>query len=1394
MKTAEPKIAPSQQHKTATNSFFDRGQESTFFADRSVDRSSFFPATDPKSIQAKSLPGHKPFFAHSPTPTIQAKCDTCVAQEKSESESKEAESPQIQMMPAFESAADGEDPGTVQPFVQFSLKVGQPGDAYEREADAMADRVVSTPRETTSDLAPKNVSKSQPQQINRQQPAGMRSLMRQATDSKPASAPKNLESRLQQTRGGGSPLDANTRSAMERAFNNDFSGVQIHTGQESANLNKSLGARAFTHGNDIFFNSGEYQPQSSQGKHLLAHELTHTIQQGGAIQRKAETPPVAAVGKQSISSSEVVDVSTDIFNPSEKVKAEIEEQGDKGLDVRIIIKGLTSEGHVKIKLDKQGYDSIGKGSMRLLNDWTDKLGGMYINFTVKNNQIAGGFAALTPGGGDPNDWLQTLREKSAILGGLGLKIERLPTPINQFENGKLTLGVTNLNVEIGGYVDAKFDLSLENTKKPKIDATATINVKGIAEGTLALDNTQDKLAGKVSLAINFKSFNGKATVQYNPDGTVDIGGRAAYNANKLSGEVEFVSTDLAAANKFAQDAIAAAGGTNNVQNAPPPAPVPSPKGKKRSLAATGQLAFNLTTWFAGTVNVVVDGEGHITVIGKIAPPGEIELFKQRDWDKELFKVEVKAYYGLPVVGNLNLFANISLHALAKLGPAKLYNIEVLGTYSTDPTIQKSIQISGSLNISAYAGLSLRAEGGAGVEILDHDLKFGIGLNADLGIKAYADARPTIGYRDPGEFYVSGTLEMVAQPMLALGGNFFIELKAPWWSPVSNEKWIWPLFSKEWPLSDPIGISASLKDYVLGSGKIPDVEMKKPEFDSSKFMTNMVDNKLPEKSGGQPTGQSTFTGDGSVPPPTVPPTKAKPSSPSSPAKPGQKKAPSATGKSAAPNPNAVAAQNTTKLFRDVSKPLAALKSKAPFTLIDLNKELAKIKGQVGGIDFDVQLKGELFVVTPKAGGKTSKPIELGAKDTKQSGKKGTGGKYDGQLGKVINFTAAQESHRLWIIQQGNNAVVMMASVEKPVTEQLNDYQKTVQELQDKEKQAKVTTLISQARGILTGLDTNADKLARDAAKPEAKPEEIAAEDAAVESSEDQLVSTIKKIRQELGLKNDVKASIAKELKGKTIKDFSQEEALLNSIYQKYTPEGLKSLKFVKRPKEIGVLVSASLEEEVAKLDLRQPENWERLFEIMQKVKYLVKGSTWIFAYYNGEKIAEVKNKPGSHAEAVFINKYLTELRERMVDEVNNGILKKDGSVNIHWDMSRTPCGGCSESHIDYMLSELKKDPSLANIKIKLTIKASAVEGSTGIEGLRKLLNPERLDKIEIEGTDIWDVISDKMASNAAYYETDTGIVDYVSLNFGDFRSKALKLKETIDEVVAEHKNRPKDMSK
>jgi hypothetical protein len=880
-----------------------------------------------------------------------------------------------------------------------ALVVSSPSDAAEREAEKAGQRVMAM---SPGPPAAAHVSKPEAAKIAR--------AAAPASRPAPGTLDPDIAREVEAAQSGGSPLPEAIRNHMERSFQADFSRVRIHTDEQAGRLSVRLGARAFTRGNHIYFARGAFSPDTRSGGELIAHELTHTIQQGHAVQRRAEMPSSAQGEHASLAiqrapapasasaatTSEVVDISSGVFCPSERVKDEIEAQRDKGLDVRVVVKGLTAEGRVKVRTDsRKNYVSFGKGSMPLLNPWTEQLGGMHLNFGVIKNEIVHGYASLKPRGGDTTDWLQALQKNSSVLGGLGLKVGHLPKSVNKFDAGKLTLGVSNLEVEVGGFVDALFNLSVENMGQPKIDATANIGIKGLAKGQLKLNNDAGKLVGQVSLAIDYKAFSGEAKVIYKADGRVDVGGKAAYSADKLSGEIQFVATDLEAANSFTKNAIAAAGGRENVQQAAAPSPVPAPKEgqKKRALAATGQLAFNLTNWFAGAVNVIVDGNGAITVIGKIAPPAEICLFTPKDWDHEIIKFEAKAYYGIPVVGDLNLFANISLHALATLGPAKIYNIEILGTYSTDPDVQKNIQISGSINISAYGGLKLRAEGGAGVEILDHDIKFGIGLAADVGVKAYADARPTIGYRDPGVFYISGTLELAAQPVLGLGGDFFIALETPWWSPLSDDRWTWPLFSKEWPLADPIGISAAVKDYELGSHKVPEIELKKPEFDPSKFMTSMVDKTLPEKSGGAGAAHGTFKEDGTVPKPVVPPKKPAPKAAA--AKPPKKGAPLKGGKSASPDPKAAKEKQSGKILQSAAKPLAALKAKEALIRSELDKELTKIKRQVSGIEFSVQVKSGKWLVTPKAGGKTAKGIEIAAKLSGQDQDEKIDGKPDGK---------------------------------------------------------------------------------------------------------------------------------------------------------------------------------------------------------------------------------------------------------------------------------------------------------------------------------------------------------------------------------------------------------------
>ncbi|WP_367388236.1 DUF4157 domain-containing protein [Lewinella sp. LCG006] len=98
---------------------------------------------------------------------------------------------------------------------------------------------------------------------------------------------------IRMRRGKGRPLDTDTRQKMEGAFEADFSGVRIHTDQDAVQLNRALGAQAFTTGKDVFFNEGKYDPSRRKGQLLLAHELTHTVQQGAVPERTSDTPEPA---------------------------------------------------------------------------------------------------------------------------------------------------------------------------------------------------------------------------------------------------------------------------------------------------------------------------------------------------------------------------------------------------------------------------------------------------------------------------------------------------------------------------------------------------------------------------------------------------------------------------------------------------------------------------------------------------------------------------------------------------------------------------------------------------------------------------------------------------------------------------------------------------------------------------------------------------------------------------------------------------------------------------------------------------------------------------------------------------------------------------------------------
>ncbi|MCB1850718.1 MAG: DUF4157 domain-containing protein [Gammaproteobacteria bacterium] len=100
------------------------------------------------------------------------------------------------------------------------------------------------------------------------------------------SVERSVEERINASLGRGDPLPESVLRDMEKQFGQDLSGVTIHNDTEAAELCKELNARAFTVGRDIYFGPGEFAPESDSGRELLAHEMTHVVQQSGSLQQK----------------------------------------------------------------------------------------------------------------------------------------------------------------------------------------------------------------------------------------------------------------------------------------------------------------------------------------------------------------------------------------------------------------------------------------------------------------------------------------------------------------------------------------------------------------------------------------------------------------------------------------------------------------------------------------------------------------------------------------------------------------------------------------------------------------------------------------------------------------------------------------------------------------------------------------------------------------------------------------------------------------------------------------------------------------------------------------------------------------------------------------------------
>ena len=183
------------------------------------------------------------------------------------------------------------------PIVQAKLRIGAPNDHYEREADRIADQVLRMPDPQTAMIDSVHGQETVQRACAACASGGglcpecQEELRRQPNEGAPQnkSAPGQLspplEANIRSLLAGGQPLTASQRDFFEPRFGSDFSAVRIHADPGVDEIARSLNARAFTIGGDIVFGQAEHNPASSAGLDLLAHELTHVVQQGFAKPR-----------------------------------------------------------------------------------------------------------------------------------------------------------------------------------------------------------------------------------------------------------------------------------------------------------------------------------------------------------------------------------------------------------------------------------------------------------------------------------------------------------------------------------------------------------------------------------------------------------------------------------------------------------------------------------------------------------------------------------------------------------------------------------------------------------------------------------------------------------------------------------------------------------------------------------------------------------------------------------------------------------------------------------------------------------------------------------------------------------------------------------------------------
>src|SRR3989338_2299746 len=172
----------------------------------------------------------------------------------------------------------------ITPFVQ--AKEDEPAQAQEEEVQAKEEDLQAK-EEEPAQMMEEEPAQAQEEDLQAKEDEEVQTKLQPSAPSTPSKP--SINDQLSSSKGSGSHLSGGVKQEMESGFGADFGGVKIHTDDRAASMSKEIGAQAFTNKGDIYFNQGKFNPATQQGKTLLAHELTHTIQQGAAGEKKEQS-------------------------------------------------------------------------------------------------------------------------------------------------------------------------------------------------------------------------------------------------------------------------------------------------------------------------------------------------------------------------------------------------------------------------------------------------------------------------------------------------------------------------------------------------------------------------------------------------------------------------------------------------------------------------------------------------------------------------------------------------------------------------------------------------------------------------------------------------------------------------------------------------------------------------------------------------------------------------------------------------------------------------------------------------------------------------------------------------------------------------------------------------